>query len=85
MTSYKGHVNDETLDEFAEQLCDRPYVTKVRCTNRHSGEVEAYIELSSAHWGLHNDIEDLMSAMGVCIVDFSHVSEDGIEVYFALH
>ncbi len=80
--TYKGHVNDEVLAEFADSLVDDNDVSMVRASNRQSGEVEARLMMPSSHWGLTSDIENLMKAMGIVIVDFSHASSDGITLYF---
>lgn len=75
----KGFVHDEDLSEFAEDLTDYREVTLVK---GHGGEVEAEIIMPNPAWGLPGDIEDLMIAYGVIIKDFSHVSKEGITVYF---
>ena len=82
--TYKGYVNDKDLNKFADALTESNNVTKVKGVNTHGGEIEAYILIENSHWGLPTDIHELMKSYRVVIVDFSHVSAQGIELVFTL-
>lgn len=74
----KGHILDDELKEFAEQLEDITEVVYVRGSH---DEVECTIQMPNRMWGLPGDIRDAMIAYEVHIKDFSHVRGGEITLY----
>lgn len=75
----KGHIDDETRRQNAEDLAEIEEVSMVKALSQ--GELEVRVEVVNPDWGLPGDVHGWLQAAGFCIVDISHISEKNITVY----